>query len=417
MNHQYTINQLPNGLRVLHVPYPNAPDVFLTITGKGGFRSEQSDEAGAAHFLEHLFLDGTKKRPSTVELNTFIENEGGSRQGLTGPERVEYSARILRENADVAFEFLSDIFMNSLLNEKDVEKERKVITQETARQRDNPTALLDRLSRSTLYPDQAVGRTLLDAEPNLAAISQELLTTYRDRLYNASNFILTIAGGIELEPAMQLANKYFGSLKQGDVVQFEPATINKSSETSVNHADLKQTNISISFEGYPITAPEIVTADLLNVILGRSSSSRLSVRIRQELHLAYSINSSVVELSDTGYFSIRSAVAEDNVKQTITEIQKVIETLIKDGITKEELRRAKNKSLASLFISMENIPSRARFLTNQLLWKDKIEDVEERAERVRQTTIDEVNQVARKIFSDQPKIVILTKNPAKIQVP
>ena len=197
----FTQTTFKNGLRTLIVTDKTSPYVFISLLGKIGRRAEKGEEVGAAHFLEHLFFDGTKKRPSALEVNKFIEDNGGRKNGLTSQETVQYFVKILPSKAEVGAEYLSDIFLNSLLTE--IEKERKVITQEAIMKRDDPSDFLQRLRYKTLYPNQTIGQTIFDEQLNLPNITKELLIAYKSRAYNTNNFILFISGNISQLHALE----------------------------------------------------------------------------------------------------------------------------------------------------------------------------------------------------------------------
>jgi len=412
--YEYFEHTLSNKLRVLYLPLPESPAVYISLTGKVGRRAELDNEVGCAHFLEHLFFDGTTKRSSAFELSNFIEGYGGRMNGSTGTETVQYWVKLLYEHAEVGFENLSDIFFNSLLAE--IEKEKKVITQEVKMNKDNPGNQLRRLIQSTLYPNQAVGRTLFDEEPNIPNMTREVLVDYYNRVYVSRNFILTIAGNIDRENAFLLAEKYFGQFRDGEEVLFGTAKIETKETISIVNDDLKQSKLGISYRGYPDGSNEEKFVKLLNIILGQGLSSRLADRIRNELHLAYSAGSQVHCSSDYGSLSINTSIDESNVQQTIDEIFKVIDKLIKDGVTDVEIEKAKNKLLAQILFDLENIDYYASYFAGQLLLRGKIEGVDEYLSKIKSASKEDLMRVANYIFSDAPKVNLLTKTLKKVDL-
>lgn len=412
--YQYFEHTLPNKLCVLYLPLSESPAVYISLTGKVGRRAELDNEVGSAHFLEHLFFDGTAKRPSTFELSNFIEGYGGRNNGSTGTEMVQYWVKLLHERAEIGFEYLSDIFFNSLLVE--IEKEKKVIAQEIKMRKDNPNDQLNRLIQSTLYPNQAVGRTLFDEEPNLSNMTHETLVNYINRAYVSNNFILTIAGNIDKEKAFLLAEKYFSQFREGNEVLFKKAEIETKEIINIVNNDLKQSKLGVSYRGYPSGSSEEQFVKLLNIILGQGASSRLSDRIRNDLHLAYSIGSQANYASDYGFLSINTSIDESNVQKTIDEIFKVISKLLKNGITDEELEKAKNRLLSGILFGLENIDYYAGYFTNQLLLSGKIESVEEHLNEIKSASKEDLMRVANFIFSDTPKVNLLTKTLKKVEL-
>lgn len=412
--YEYFEYTLPNKLRVLYLPLPESPSIYVSLTGKVGRRAELDNEVGSAHFLEHLFFDGTKKRPSAFKLSNFFEGYGGQRNGSTSTETVQHWVKLLHEHAEIGFEYLSDIFFNSLLVE--IEKEKKVIAQEIKMRKDNPSDQLNRLVKSTLYPNQAVGRTLFDEEPNLPNMTHEMLVDYVNRAYISNNFILTIAGNIDKEKAISLAEKYFSQFREGKEILFKEAKIETKETLNIVNDDLKQSKLGVSYRGYPAGSSEEKFVKLLNIILGQGSSSRLADRIRNDLHLAYSIGSQANYSSDYGFLSINTSIDELNVQKTIDEIFKVIFKLLKDGITNEELEKAKHRLLSRILFDLENIDYYASYFTNQLLLRGKVESVEEHLDEIKSASKEDLMRVANYIFSDAPKVNLLTKTLKKVDL-
>lgn len=412
--YEYFEHTLPNKLRVLYLPLPESPSVYISLTGKVGRRAESDNEVGSSHFLEHLFFDGTKKRPSAFELSNFIEGYGGQKNGSTSTETVQYWAKLLHEHTEIGFEYLSDIFFNSLLVE--IEKEKKVIAQEIKMKRDNPGDQLNRLIKSTLYPNQAVGHTIFDEEPNLPNMTHDMIIGYVDKVYVSNNFILTIAGNIDKKKAFELAEKYFSQFREGKEVLFKKAEIETKETVNIINADLKQSKLGVSYRGYPAGSSEEKLVKLINIILGQGSSSRLADRIRNDLHLAYSIGIQANYLSDYGFLSIHTSVDELNVQKTIDEIFKVISKLLQDGITNEELEKAKNRLLSRILFDLENIDNYANYFTNQLLLTGRIKNIDGNLNEIRSASKEDLMKVANYIFSDTPKVNLLTKTLNKVDL-
>jgi len=412
--YQHLERTLSNKLRVLYLPVPESPAVYISLTGKVGRRAELSNEIGSAHFLEHLFFDGTAKRPTALQLSEFIEGYGGLRNGSTGSEEVQYWVKVLSEDREVGFEYLSDIFFNSLLEE--IEKERKVIGQEVAMNQDNPSRRLGRLIKSNLFPNQPIGRTIFDEAAHLPHINKETLLNYRNRTYLANNFILAIAGNIDKDEALKLAKEYFSKFKEGQEALFKKAEIEKNRKIHIVNGDFKQSKVAVSFRGCPANTREEKIIALLNVIFGQGGSSRLSNRIRHELNLAYSVGSDTSFFSDTGFLTIETSVDETNLQRATEEIFSEIQKLLKHGISEEELEKAKSKLLARTLFGLESLSFYANGFISQWLWGKEIKGIEEELNEVKEATKEDIMEVASYVFSDKPKINILTKSVTSLSI-
>ena len=407
---------LDNGLRLLYVPSMDAESVVVSSMGKVGRRTELDSEVGSAHFLEHLFFDGTKSLPNETELKKFLENHGGNFNGSTGTEDVEYWAKMTTEKAEVAFQFLSDIFFNSLLEDSSIEKEKMVIAQEASGKRDTPGDLMGRIKWSGLYPDQAFGRTIFDEEANLPNMNAGMLRGYMERNYVKENFVLAVSGNISEAKAIQLGNKYFGPFASGRETIFEPARFVNSGYVKILNKDFNQSCLAVSFRGLPTFDERYRQIDFLSVILGDSSSSRLEQKLRHEQHLVYSVWSSLDGGVDTGCLSISTRIKEENLQRALDLIFVELKRLTEEDITDEELTRARNIALSGYLFYVEKVHSRATAMAEELLLNKKIKSIEEDVAAIKAVTKSDIREMARYVFFDQPKINIITKNPIEVKV-
>lgn len=408
------IFKLPNGLTCLHLPVSSSESVIVSLLGKVGRRAEKENEIGAAHFLEHLFFDGTTSRPSNLAINKFIESYGGKHNGSTSQETVEYFAKVLSKDAEAAFDFISDIFLNSLL--KEIETERKVIAQEAAAKRDNPDDILFRLNLANLYPGQPIGRNIYDEEINLLNMNEEVLRAYMNRTYTSKNFVLTIAGNISLDKAKDMASKYFEKIKKGKEIIFKPAEIRTTQSLVITKKDFRQSKITISFRGFPVSDIRSVYSWLGGLVLGSGFSSRLHQRLRSKQKLAYSIYTYQRKFSDVGHFGITTFVDEKNLQQAVDAIFEEVNLFLEKGISDEELQKAKNKYLASLFFKFEDLFAYSSYFAFRLLFTGNINSVEELTNEVTEASVEDVLNTAKYIFADKPKINLLTKSLDSLEV-
>lgn len=405
---------LASGLRTVVVTDKDTPYVYISLLGNVGRRAEEGKEVGMAHFLEHLFFDGTKKRPSAYEINKFIEDHGGAKNGFTSQETVQYFVKILSTKAEIGFEYLSDIFFNSLLN--DIEKERKVIAQEAKMRHDNPNDLLIRMRLNSLFPNQTIGQTIFDEEKNLQNISRELLINYKQRAYVKENFILLISGKINETSAIKMADNYFPNFNAGKKIEFSSAFINKDQQVKIINKELEQAKLSISFRGYPAYSTNSFLTRLIMVILGGGFSSRLYNKLRNELRLVYFIKSAHRPFSDTGFSFIETFMSEKNLQKSLDEIFIQINRLLDKGVTGEELSKSKNIVISRILFELDNAIDLGEFYADQWILNKEIKGVNHFIKIIKSATISDLADLSHEIFSDKPKIDILVKETQSVKV-
>lgn len=405
---------LSNGLDVVFVPDSQVESVYVSLTGKVGRRAERNNEIGAAHFLEHLFFDGTGKHPSALEVNRFIESVGGTRNGFTSSEEVGYYGKVIKDNVEHMFDFVADIFQNSLLEE--FEKERKVIAQEAAAKRDDPLQSLIRQRLQTAYPEQPMGRTIFDDDINLSNMTPEIVHAYHQRTYVADNFILGIAGKIDADHAQKLAETYFASIKEGEYIAFEPTEMQHKKTVDVEHRDIGQSKLAVTFKGVSLQHDMRFAVTMLRNILGVGSSSRLYNKLRHDMNIVYYVATHAMFDSDTGLFSVITFMDETNLQKTCDVIIEEIQELLNSGLVEQELERAKNMYLSGTLFNSETPEAIANRYTRQHLLTGEIQSITELIERVQSVTSEDVMKAARQVFSDQPKVNIITLSSKEVNI-
>ncbi len=410
-----TIARLSNGLRFLYIPQPHVNTVYLTLGGNVGWRAETGKELGAAHFLEHLFFDGTTRRPSAAKINALIENVGGKRNGHTNAERVWYWAKVVEDDAEVAFDYISDIFQNSLLKEFD--KERKVVAQEAAFKHDNPNEALFWYQQETLFPGQPIGRTMFDQADNLSNMTYDVVSAYHKRAYVAENFVLCVCGNIDFNTAKDLAEKYFSSIKNGVKANYEKAIYRNEPTTNIQHRDIEQAKLAISFKGFARSDSMSTGSMVLSTILGTGSNSRLYNRIRNDLHLAYSLFTENILWSDSGFFTIYTYVDEGNLQKVVTEIMKELQKTLNQGIKSDELQRAKAVLLSNLYFTAEDTITMGELYMRRFLMTNEAKNLKQQADEIKAITLDQIMNVAQMMLQGQPTVTAITKDINALDVP
>jgi predicted Zn-dependent peptidase len=385
MNTTPQLSILANGLRFLYVPVPHAQSVYVSLAGMVGRRAEEDNEVGAAHFLEHLFFDGTKKRPSSLEVNRYIESIGALHNASTWLETVDYFAKATAENADGVCDFIADIFQNSRLT--DIDKERKVIAQEAAFKRDDPVQSLRRSRYGLLYSNQRMGRTIFDEDINLPNMTEDVIRNYHERTYVAENFLLSITGALSAQEATALANKYFASIKRGTPTPFVSATITKEKKIVIDQQDVEQSKVALSYASFALGDPRAVPAELLSFILGR------------------------------GLSSIITFMDEEKLQEAVNEIAVQLQLIVREAVTEQELQRAKTMLLSRLQFAAEDVMQLGDMYVTQQLLTGKTKDVASQIQEIKAVTAADILAVARTIFADPPKVNVITKTLSTLDVP
>lgn len=410
----FLASKLQNGLTILTYRMPNVNSVAINLMVKVGSRFEDLPEVGISHFLEHMAFKGTKTR-SARRIAEEFDAIGGQFNAYTGYEQTVYYAKILKDNFETGLEILADIIQNSVFSASDIEKEYRVILQEIAQVQDNPDELVYEEFTKLAYKDQPLGRSILGHQDTLSKFDGDAFAKYLNKHYNAENIVISIAGNVHHDHVVATASSLFTSLHNKNNEFFTPARY--VGGYNMITKDLEQTALVLGFESVPYTrVEEFYHAQILSLIFGGGVSSRLFQHIREELGLAYSVGSYNSAYYDSGLFSVHASTSHDNVsllmKGLVDEIRKVT-----DHISGSELNRAKAQIKASVYMAEERSSYKSEIVGRNFTNFSKYISVEEVIEYIMNTSVDNISDIGKKIFSSKPTLSIVGVDQKTIDYP
>jgi predicted Zn-dependent peptidase len=389
---------LANGLRVLTASMPHTRSVSVSIYIGAGSRYERPFEAGLSHFVEHLCFKGTERRPSPRQISQIIDSVGGILNAGTDRELTVYYGKVARPHLELAMDILVDMLRCSLFAADELEKERKVILEELAMVADSPTQLVDLLIDKVLWPDQPLGWDVAGSRETVSAISRSMALDYLGRQYVPNNMVVSVAGNVTHEEALDLVGRMMGDWQQGLPSGWFPA-LNSQREprAAVTYKKTEQAHLSLAMRGLPIEHPDRYILDLLSVVLGEGMSSRLFLELRERMGLCYDIHSYVSHFLDAGALTIYSGVEPRNaaraLKAIITELHR-----LRDGVEEEELVKAKELSKGRLLLRMEDTRSISAWIGAQESLLGRVRTVDEVVGILEAITPQGLKRVANEIL-------------------
>lgn len=390
---------LKNGLRILVVPQKSTQAVTVLVLVGTGSKYEQRELNGISHFLEHMFFKGTKKRPDKVELAEVLDKVGGAYNAFTGQEYTGYWAKVKAEYFELALDWVSDIFLHSLLPQKEIEKERGVILQEINMRYDDPMSYVQELWQKVLYGDQPAGWPIAGTKESIGNVQRQYLLQYMRSQYKASNTVVCIAGNIKVSEAIKKTKHYFAPIAEGEF-QKKPAVGEQQWEPQVLLHERKtdQTHLCLGVRGYNLFHPMKYAYEILGVLLGGMMSSRLFVEVRERLGIAYYIRTSIELDTDTGYLVTAAGVEHQSVKKAIQTILREYKKMAMKKIAPAELRKAKDYLKGTSALMLEPSDAKASFYGMQELLERRILTPEEIYKKIDKVNASQVQAVARGLF-------------------
>lgn len=383
------ITKLDNGLIIASDTMKDVESVSMNVWVTTGSIYETAAQGGISHFVEHMAFKGTETRNATQIAEAF-ENMGAYFNAFTSKFSTYYFAKALKNDTEKCLDILADIIQNSVFDAHELETERTVILQELALDSDNPQHLIGELFALTTFGDTPLGRPIIGTEANIKRFSRDNLLDYVHNKYNSQNIIISIAGNIQHEVWVELAQRYFNHLSTGDKNVY-PQFYYQGGEQYKNK-DLEQVNMVLGFEGVPHQSPDYYAADILAAILGGGASSRLFQEVREKRGLVYTISSSHSGYRDLGSFKIYAGMSPDKTNETLKlicqELKKVME-----GITEVELQRAITQNKVDLLMGKELTDYRAGKLSSDLGTFDRIIDEAEMVSKYEAVTLEDRKSV------------------------
>jgi len=391
---------LDNGLRVITSTMSHSRSVCLAILVGAGSCYESEEEAGISHFAEHLFFKGTQRRPTSKEITQDIEGVGGIINAGTDKEITIFWCKVAKPHFPIALDVLSDLLLNSLFDSKEIEQERRIISEEINMNLDLPQQRISMLIDELLWPEQPLGREVIGYKETVSSITRGQLLNYVARRYMPNNTVLSIAGNIQHEEAVAQIESLFGKWASGELITGY-ITDDKQTEARlrIEPKDIEQAHLCLAVHGFSRSHPQRFTLDLLNTVLGGGMSSRLFTEIREHRGLAYDIHSYAEHFLKSGSFAIYAGVDPQKIETAVAAILEEI-SQIKQGITATELTRAKELSKGRLYLRFEDSQNVALWYGGQEILTQQILDIDDVISIVDAITIDELKGVAEEIITD-----------------
>lgn len=397
---------LKNGMRLVCDYMPDVETVTTKILVKTGSRNETAKENGISHFLEHMAFKGTSNRTAKQIANDF-ENIGANFNAYTSKETTGFYSKNLKEYTEKSLEILVDMLDNSTFSEEELERERGVILQELAMTNDTPSDVVFDYFSETTFKNQPYGKSILGPAKNIKRFCKDDFINYINKNYRADNMVLSVAGNITFEKMEKLANKYFTKKRSDKKTTFKEAKYTPG--YFKKEKKLEQVQCLIGFEGMSYYDDDRYKMAVMNHILGSGMSSRLFQEVRETKGLCYSVCSFNDATYDTGIFTIYTAVDPINANKTIDAIAEEVKKMTKNGVTDEELNRAKIKFKSSILMSLENTNARASANGGDLLTHDRIISKEEIIDNINSITKNDVKNCLAKIIVGTPSATLYGK--------
>ncbi|WP_052569624.1 M16 family metallopeptidase [Endomicrobium proavitum] len=330
-----------NGLTAVFLYNQESLAASVNVFVRAGAIDEKPSQAGLSHFLEHLMFKGSKNYPGDA-LSRNTENLGGYINAMTSKDFTRYYINIQKDGVPETIKMLADAMQNPLFPQEEIDKESKVVIEEIKIHLDNPVSVLYDKFCDMIYEKSAMKNSVIGRAEVIANVSRDEIYEYYSSHYVPEKMLVIIAGNFDVKKAQKLVAQTFGKFEK-KAPPAEPNLIEPvhPSKNYVKKSDVEVSYMVNAFLGPDDSSDDMFAGDIASIILGGSKSSRLNMVLKEEKQLVYSIGSASVSSKGTGVFYIYSVFDAKNMDAIKTEVRKQIEKIIADGVTDEELNRAK----------------------------------------------------------------------------
>ncbi len=403
---------LDNGVRVVTESIDYVQSISLGIWVATGARHEEEDRRGISHFLEHMLFKGTERRPSAKQIADEMDAVGGYLNAFTDKEFTCYYARALSEHLPLAVDILSDMYMNSLFDPEETDREKKVVLEEIKRRDDDPDDLVHDLFAQTLWKEHPLGLPVIGTAEVVASLAPSDLRDYMALRYGPDAIIVAAAGNLRHEEVVELAQKSLGRLNGVSRPQ-EHRFPQMALDTYLYPKQTEQVNFCIGTQGYSQLDEDKYTLAIIDTVLGGSMGSRLFQEIREKRGLAYAVGSYAATYREGGMFVAYGGTSPDTYELCLDLVRQEFGGIREQGITEAEMDRAKNQFRGSLVLAQESMSSRMQRLGKSEVYFNRVIPLEEILAAIDAVSHDDVLRVAAKVFPSDDALTIAAVGPFK----
>ncbi len=371
----------------------------IVMTGTGS-RYEDVKENGLAHFLEHMFFKGTKKRKNARTISEELDGVGSVYNAFTSKERTAYWAKVSAQYIDTALDVISDIFLNSKLPPPEITKERGAVLQEIDMYEDMPMRTVDNVFDALIFGNEhPLGRTILGPKENIKSFSRKDFSAYLKRNYTSHNTVVVVAGAFSETKVLWKIHKEFSQLSHATPPTYMPfVPMQHEPRVAIKQKKTDQTQLMIGVPAYPYLHHDEYALEVLSAILGGGMSSRLFMEVREKRGLAYSVRSWADRYPDTGYFVAQAGVEHAKLEKAVQTILAEFKKIKKTKVSSAELAKAKAHINGSLVLQRDTSDELAEFAATSMINLGTVRTVEEIIKGINKVTADDIQRVAKDLL-------------------
>lgn len=387
------IFRFPSGLRLAYKYSPAVRSVGIAVMTAVGSGNENDKNNGISHFIEHMYFKGTEDKTS-FEIVEYVDGIGAQINAFTSKQTTCFYTLSIDTEAENCLKILSEILFKSTFDKEEMEREKGVVLEEISMcEDDNSDLVLDMLAEG-YFGANPLGRTILGERENVKNFTRDDLIDYIGKNYCAESSVVSIVGNIAFDKAKELVEKYFeGKFASNCKRNWHDKRHNTEKSVLYKYKDIEQSNIAIAFPSFEYDSKLSMAEALVNTIVGGGMSSRLFQEVREKRGLAYNVYTYNSSYINNGMLSLYIGTNVESVKKAVDCSLELIEELRKNGLTKKELDRGIAQLKGNYVLGQESNGVMMRVNAKNVLFTDKIFDIDEKLKEIDAITLDQTREV------------------------
>jgi predicted Zn-dependent peptidase len=396
--------KLPNGIAVLTEHMPGLRSVTAGIWVRRGSRHESPELNGICHFIEHAVFKGTRHR-SARDIAVETDRLGGHLDAYTTHEMTGFTTKVADTALAQAIDLLADLVSHPRFEQEDLEREQKVILEEMKMVEDTPDELLGELFNAAYFPNQPLGRPIEGTRETVPTFDNKTTVAFHALEFSYSNLVVAAAGNVNHDRLLELVGRAFNGCESGAGVRPHTLAAGRPRPAAPilieQKNELEQAHLVLATPWPSALNEDRYAASLLASVIGGGTSSRLWQKIREERGLAYSVGAAGSAFSDVGVFNVYAGTSPDQLDEVLELSLKELREVVRNSVTEEELRVVKDQAISSILLGLESSSARASTLARQEILHGRRISPDEVIEKLRNTTLEQLQKVARSYFKSE----------------
>ena len=393
----YDLTTLPNGLRIITQQMPSIRSVAIGCWVDTGSRDEEPIEAGASHFLEHLLFKGSERLAARTISEAF-DAVGARNNAFTSKEYTCYWARLRSADLPLAADVLGEMLQRPAFRQNEIDSERHVVLEEINMNEDDPTDVAHEEFVTAMWENHPLAPPILGTKDSITTMSRETIHNYWHRRYTPKSTVVAAVGDLDHEAFVALIAEHLGEW-EGPALERVSLIPTVEPRVKVRRRDTEQAHIVFGTEGLSRGDDRRFAMTVANHVLGGGMSSRLFREIREDRGLAYAVHAFRMPFLETGAAAIYVGTTPNQTFEVLKLVRTELDKVMADGITDEELERAKGNIKGSLALSLEDTNGRMTQLGRQELTGVEHLSVDAVVARIEALTQEDIIDAARTVYT------------------